>query len=80
MAISWKRVSEDRWDEMLGVLPPAYWDGKGFLVGEAWTHKGGVPAFAPFIERSGEFYEGTAPMTIAEFRALNPGDIVSVEG
>ena len=32
-AISFKEVDEFRYDEMLGVLPPALWIGKGFLVG-----------------------------------------------
>jgi hypothetical protein len=33
-----KECTEARYDEMLGVLPPAHWTGKGFLVGEPSTH------------------------------------------
>jgi hypothetical protein len=29
-----EECSEARYDEMLGILPPALWLGKGFLVGE----------------------------------------------
>jgi hypothetical protein len=79
-----KQVSDDRYDEMLGVLPPAVWLAKGFLVGEAWTHKrcsitgqAGTPAFAPFLDYRGKYYEGPEPMTIAEFRALNPEEVTT---
>jgi hypothetical protein len=83
MTTKFKEVSAERYDEMLGVLPPAMWLGKGFLVGEAWTHKrctvtgrDNTPAFAPFLEYRGKFYEGPEPMTGAEFRALNPEEVV----
>jgi hypothetical protein len=35
----WKEVDEARYDEMLGVLPPALWLAKGFLVGEPYDHR-----------------------------------------
>jgi hypothetical protein len=31
-ATAFKEVDEARYDEMLGVLPPALWTAKGFLV------------------------------------------------
>ena len=34
-----KECTEKRFDEMLGILPPALWIGKGFLVGEPMTHR-----------------------------------------
>jgi hypothetical protein len=34
-----KECSEERYDEMLGVLPPALWLSKGFLVGEPFDHR-----------------------------------------
>ena len=34
-----KECTEERWDEMLGVLPPALWIAKGFLVGEPFDHR-----------------------------------------
>lgn len=78
-----KKVSEERYNEMLGVLPPALHLGKGFLVGEPWTHKrcevsgqDNTPAFMAFIRRNGEFFEADAPMTGAEFRILEPHRII----
>ena len=75
MTMKWKRVPEARFWEMLGMLPPAYQSGLGFLVGEAWTHgrcsvsHEVVPMFQAFIEKSGRYYEAVGPMSIAEFRA-----------
>ena len=38
-AATFKEVGEARYDEMLGVLPPALWIDKGFLVGEPFDHR-----------------------------------------
>ena len=35
-----KEVDEERYDGMLGMLPPALWLGKGFLVGEQQAQLG----------------------------------------
>lgn len=68
----WKEVSSERFDEMLGVLPPAVHTGFGFLVGEPWDHNAeGYPRFAPFLSVSGRYYEGSEPITAHEFRALD---------
>jgi len=70
--MKWKEVDEERYDEMLGCLPPAYWIAKGFLVGEPFDHRTckvtGVvrPTYAAFINRRDKFYEGPN-MTIPEF-------------
>ena len=62
---TFKEVSEERYDEMLGCLPPVAWVGKGFLVGEPWDHnEAGQPRFAPFISLNGKFYEGDHPITV----------------
>jgi hypothetical protein len=34
-----KECTEERYDEMLGILPPALMLGKGFLVGEPFDHR-----------------------------------------
>jgi hypothetical protein len=34
-----KECSEERYDTMLGILPPHLWIGKGFLVGEPHDHR-----------------------------------------
>lgn len=71
--ITWKEVTESRYDEMLGILPPALWVGHGFLVGEPWRHNDrDEPMFAPFLHFRDRFWEGSEPMTIPEFRAFNP--------
>lgn len=74
----WKEVTEERYDEMLNILPPAHWDSKGFLVGEPWTHRfcraTGLfrAAFAAFVRYNGKFYECDEPLTVPEFVAFNP--------
>ena len=71
-----KECTEERYDEMLGVLPPALWIAKGFLVGEPFDHrtckKTGVvrATYAAFINHGGKFYEGPN-LTIPEFQAFD---------
>jgi hypothetical protein len=71
-----KECTEERYDEMLGVLPPALWIAKGFLVGEPFDHRtckisGAVRAtYAAFICHGGKFYEGPN-MTFSEFKAFD---------
>ncbi len=65
-----KLVTQERYDEMLGAVPPAIMTPHGFLVGEAMTHKGTVPAFTAFVNYIGKCWEAAEPMTIAEFTAL----------
>jgi hypothetical protein len=73
----WREVSEARYDEMLGVLPPALWLAKGFLVGEPYTHrvctvtKDIRATYTPLIQYEGKFYEGD-DITVPEFRKLDP--------
>jgi len=77
----WKRCTAERYDEMLGVLPPALMLGYGFLVGEPFDHRtckvtGDTRAsFAAFVVRRGEYYEGPH-MTMPEFRALDLNTII----
>ena len=76
----WKKVDYDRYDYMLGVLPPALWLSKGFLVGEPYTHRycketGIVRAtYTAMIEYQGSYYEGP-DLTMPEFRALDPATV-----
>lgn len=83
--MTWREVTADRYDEMLGVVPPAVQTAAGFLVGEPWRHKRceatgreDQPAFAAFVDRNGRYFEASEPMTVAEFRAFNPRDIPHV--
>jgi hypothetical protein len=72
-----KEVTEARFDEMLGVLPPALHLSKGFLVGEPHDHRKckvtgqTAPTFAAFFTHRGKFFESD-PMTFAEFRRFDP--------
>lgn len=67
------QVTQERYDEMLGVVPPAIMTGNGFLVGEPWRHNdAGQPMFAGFVHYIGRCWEAAEPMTIAEFKDLGP--------
>ena len=80
-ASTFKEVDEARYDEMLGVLPPALWIDKGFLVGEPYDHRrckatGRLAAsFTAFIRYRGKYYESEEAKTAAEFRAFDPGTL-----
>jgi hypothetical protein len=73
-----KECTEDLYDEMLCILPPALWLGYGFLVGEPYDHRRCtitnhvMPTYAAFFNAFGKFYEGD-PLTVAEFRAQRRG-------
>ena len=68
--IEWNPSTQERYDEMLGCLPPAAWVSGGFLVGEPWDHDAGngQPRYDGFRQVGEKFYCGSRPMTIAEFR------------
>ena len=68
--ITWSTVTEDTYDEMLEVLPPAYMGNHGFLVGEPWDHavSTGQPRYAAYRHApTGYWWTASRPMTIAEF-------------
>lgn len=68
--ISWEPTTQERYYEMLEVLPPAAMLGGGFLVGEPWDHDAGngQPRFQAFRQRGDVFEASDRPMTRAEFR------------
>jgi hypothetical protein len=83
---AWTKVTEERYDEMLGILPPVYVAGvDGFMVGEPDDHRAYLvtgrfqPTFAPFRRIGGGFYEGE-PMTRAEFKAISDAGILAIAG
>ena len=75
-----QECSEERYDEMLGILPPALWLGKGFLVGEPFDHRRCKvthvvrASYAAFFQNKGKFFEGDN-MTIPEFKAFDVGSL-----
>jgi hypothetical protein len=75
---TWKKTTEERYYEMLGIVPPAEMTGLGFLVGEAMDHNSrGRPRYAAFARVNELFYEADEPLTVAEFRAVKSTDITA---
>jgi hypothetical protein len=68
-SIRWIETTEERYYEMLGVLPPASQAGAAFQVGEPMNHETGRPTFATFCERDGKFYESEDAVTFRAFKA-----------
>ncbi len=69
----WIEVSDERYVEMLCVLPPEAMLRGAFLVGEASDHcpLTGEPRFACFSRESdGKHYESRVPLTLSTFRSL----------
>ena len=78
MPTTFIECTEEHYDYMLGVVPPAIMDAKGFMVGEPLRHnEHGQPLFAAFIHMNGKFYESEHAMTVREYRALEKSDIVT---
>jgi hypothetical protein len=75
-----KECSAERYDEMLGILPPALWLANRFLVGEPADHrrckitKKVLPTYSAFFFAYGKYYESD-PMTVPEFRAFKVEDL-----
>ena len=79
--MTWQPCTEERYYEMLGVLPPALWLYYGFLVGEPFDHrectitKRIAATYAAFVEKNGSYFEGPN-LTTAEFKSLDLSAIV----
>jgi hypothetical protein len=71
MPITWTATTPERFEKMLGCLPPALMLSGGFLVGEPFDHDAGngQPRFEGFRQRGDVYEVGNRPMTRAEFRA-----------
>lgn len=76
--MSWTQITEERFDDMLGQLPPAYQSAHGFLVGEPTCHNEyGQPCFAAFVQHRFYdhmpwlFYECDRSLTVREFKQLD---------
>ena len=73
---NWKSITEARYSEMLGAVPPIAHSGAGFLMGEPYdydsqTGKNTYYAFARELRGESEsFFEYSKPVTVATFRAL----------
>lgn len=80
--MTWKRCNAERYEEMLGCLPPRVMSLLGFLVGEPSTHRrcavsGDVRAtYAAFVQDGGQYYEGP-DLTFLEWRDLELADVLA---
>lgn len=70
--ITWEPTTEERYWEMLEVLPPAAMYRGGFLVGEPADHDAGSgePRFEAYCQTGNRFTVSSRPITRREFRAL----------
>lgn len=69
----WTEITEDRYNEMLNVLPPAAYGSSGsFMVGEPTDHHAatGRPRFSCFKAEYGKFYALNRPVTFREFKEM----------
>jgi hypothetical protein len=68
--IQWHVTTEERYHEMLNVLPPAMWIAGGFLVGEPDDHHAGTgqPRFRGYRQIGSDYFVSSRPMTRAELR------------
>jgi hypothetical protein len=70
-----KRTTRDKYLESLECLPPAYQDGRGFLVGEPTDRRicnvtGTLSlTYDAYMQKGDRYYASVSSMTIAEYRA-----------
>jgi hypothetical protein len=76
--MAWHKITPERYDEMLNVLPPLIYGGVGFLLSEPHDHFGpdGRARYAAFAAIGGAHYESLEPMTPAEYRAVTTSQIL----
>jgi hypothetical protein len=73
MTKTWKQVDEEAYFDALGVVPPAFQSGNGFLMGEPVDHRsceihGRIkPTFHAYIQQGDRFLKSASPLTVAEF-------------
>lgn len=81
--MTWKPITEERWDYALGVVPPAFMGNSGFLLGEPFDHHrcsvtGQIRArYAALIRVNGRYFEHDLPLTLAEFKAVKPAEVLA---
>lgn len=79
LGFKFKETTEERYWEMLCVLPPEYRGNHGFLVGEEYDHTpGGIPRFKAFWSIGGKFYECEQPLTVERFKGIDTSAMVAM--
>jgi hypothetical protein len=74
----WKRTSRKKYWDALEVLPPAYQDANGFLLGEPQDHdycevdKLVMPRYDACVQKGKRYYVSIRPLTLAEYRKYVP--------
>jgi hypothetical protein len=77
----WKEIGSDRYDEMLGAVPPLCFTSRGFLVGEPFSGRECrvtgrlMNTFMAFMAIGRKFYECREALTVPEFRAMSRVDV-----
>jgi len=68
--LTFDQTTEDEFNEMLNVLPPAYMGHGFFLVGEPCDHHAltGEPRYQAYGEAMDKFIKSSRPMTIRELK------------
>ena len=51
-----KEVTEEKYEYMLGVVPPDQMATNGFTVGEPYDHRNGAPRFELYFQKDGKYY------------------------
>jgi len=80
-----QQITEERYEKMLGAVPPLWHCSKGFLLGEAAdSAPDGQPTFRFYtfwhFHDGWRYFEGVKPITLGEWRALDIANGVRVIG
>lgn len=52
----WREVSESVYDALLGCMPPLHWNGKSFLILEAWDQRDGQAIHLAVMRNKDRYY------------------------
>lgn len=84
--VRWAPTDRETYQEMLEILPPAFWHNGIFLVGEPCDHHAlsGRPRFRAYAEKGSagmeRYYVSSRPITVAEARVFaNGGENLYIE-
>ena len=70
----WKRTTREVYWYALEVLPPAFQDGRGFLIGEPQDHatctvtKTVMPRYDAYVHHKNRYYVSIRPLSVPEYK------------
>lgn len=73
--MTYHETTQERFDDMLGVLPPKAYHAGGFLVGEPVSYQRGGETFDAYFEIDGHYLQADDPMTVSEFLGIKDGEV-----